>query len=572
MQGVDEHESLWNPEDQIKEWSMFGEKLHAVDQRKKSWSRNEKLLGHFVGSLAISILCCLGSLGRIQFVWTFILAHALQRQSFFSTHNPLHLMRVAQVALCSFILRLLISEAGQNLERTFQFFLLALSFAGLGHEVFRTNTMPYVLLSVCSLCSQSALLFAGDLDFVIFVSLIMSACVYASSLKVIPKRSCGVCKIAIQDEERYFNCSECRLGMCTTCRKAHTSDHVVRAFDNIGINIEAHNQVQNHGKATFSSGANWHRQRMKGILTDHPEVRDLFGIDQMTLFYVALFSSLAIVFPIVTRNLSLPVLFILTFVIGTPIQYILSRCLAHDCGHFLASESPHVNKFAVALTYASLNFAGTVSYLDAAVQHRQHHVALRSDLDLDQPNALQYEFYGSTGVYKIYFLITLLLQGMEQNNPVDKVVQELIMLSTLIRLKAGRFYLIEALSGNILWLTLSAVYGPRIILWQLMVESFRFLHPLYWWHTAMHYQHGQGAQPTASIYSGFFNLLLFNLGYHCEHHDFFNIPWSRLPHLRILAPEYYETIDTYTFFGFIKICLLSSLPKSKFLFKEENTK
>lgn len=34
------------------------------------------------------------------------------------------------------------------------------------------------------------------------------------------------------------------------------------------------------------------------------------------------------------------------------------------------------------------------------------------------------------------------------------------------------------------------------------------------------------------------NLLLFNTGYHNEHHSFPNIPWNRLPSLRTIAPEY----------------------------------
>ena len=34
------------------------------------------------------------------------------------------------------------------------------------------------------------------------------------------------------------------------------------------------------------------------------------------------------------------------------------------------------------------------------------------------------------------------------------------------------------------------------------------------------------------------------MGYHNEHHDFCNIPWSRLPALKAMAPEFYDNLAT----------------------------
>lgn len=45
--------------------------------------------------------------------------------------------------------------------------------------------------------------------------------------------------------------------------------------------------------------------------------------------------------------------------------------------------------------------------------------------------------------------------------------------------------------------------------------------------------------PTYSSY-GPLNLLLFNTGYHNEHHTFANVPWNRLPMLKRLAPEMFS--------------------------------
>jgi sphingolipid delta-4 desaturase len=55
--------------------------------------------------------------------------------------------------------------------------------------------------------------------------------------------------------------------------------------------------------------------------------------------------------------------------------------------------------------------------------------------------------------------------------------------------------------------------------------------------------------PTRSTY-GWINWILFNTGYHNEHHTFANVAWTRLPELRRVAPEAFHHEAEKSYLGY----------------------
>lgn len=105
--------------------------------------------------------------------------------------------------------------------------------------------------------------------------------------------------------------------------------------------------------------------------------------------------------------------------------------------------------------------------------------------------------------------------------------------------------------------------GSRALVYLIMSSFFAgSLHPCAGHFIAEHYLWDGLEQETYSYY-GPLNILAYNVGflvpfsprfltccgyqvgYHNEHHDFPSIPWTRLPALRALAPEFYDTIPSH---------------------------
>lgn len=98
-----------------------------------------------------------------------------------------------------------------------------------------------------------------------------------------------------------------------------------------------------------------------------------------------------------------------------------------------------------------------------------------------------------------------------------------------------RLFIAVSLASN---LVLLALLGPWALLYHIWALSL-FLGKMGIWNLGQSLAEHEGtdeAAPTRSHY-GWLNHVLFNTGYHNEHHTFPNVAWRRLPDLKRAAPE-----------------------------------
>jgi len=114
-----------------------------------------------------------------------------------------------------------------------------------------------------------------------------------------------------------------------------------------------------------------------------------------------------------------------------------------------------------------------------------------------------------------------------------------------VRLQVDRWQLINIGCQVAAIVGVAALVGPIGLAYLVVsvVIAGSIIHPLAGHFISEHFVNTPG-QETYSYY-GPLNAVTFNVGYHNEHHDFPNIPGRRLPELKTLAPDQYDTLHSH---------------------------
>jgi sphingolipid delta-4 desaturase len=269
-----------------------------------------------------------------------------------------------------------------------------------------------------------------------------------------------------------------------------------------------------------------HSARRAAILDTRPEVRGLFGPTRATAWLGV--SVVILQFGLAAAVAHAPwwALLITAFCIGAFAVHCLN-CIIHECTHNLVFEGKAANRALAILVNIPSLVPSAMAFRHYHLLHH-HHFGVRG-MDSDVPASWEVRLVENHRLRKLAWLLLL---------PISYGLVH--PLHTRARLPFDRWLFLNIVAVAIGWLLVLWLLGWPAIAYLLLSTYFATgPHPA-GAHILQEHIAFDGGNGMASYY-GPINLVSVNLGYHLEHHDMPAISGWRLPALRRVAPEFYES-------------------------------
>jgi sphingolipid delta-4 desaturase len=279
---------------------------------------------------------------------------------------------------------------------------------------------------------------------------------------------------------------------------------------------------------TWSETDEPHATRRKQILAAHPEIEELFGVEPKTaLIVLAIFLS-QLFFAWQLREASWGLILVWAYLYGGTVNHSLQLAV-HELSHNLCWNKPIHNTFTAYFANLVTGFPSSVTFQR---YHMEHHLMQGVDgTDTDVPTQWEVATFNSMLKKALWMFLQPAFYSIRP-----------MMVKPKSPTKLEMFNWITQFSFNFL---IIYFFGWRSFAYLIAGTLLGLgLHPVAGHFIAEHYEFTPG-QETYSYY-GPCNYVNFNVGYHNEHHDFPRIPWSRLPQVRKIAPEFYDKLPHYT--------------------------
>jgi sphingolipid delta-4 desaturase len=274
---------------------------------------------------------------------------------------------------------------------------------------------------------------------------------------------------------------------------------------------------------TVTAKPNPHIARGAAIRRLHPEVRRYFHPDPVSRWCVVGVVGLQLALAFVLRDAPWWLVLLAAFGVGAFASHALF-VLIHDACHNLIGRGTLANRWWGILCNVGQGFPSAMPF---RTFHLLHHSRL-DEYDWDGDLAFHFEArlvgnaWWRKALWLALFPLVEVIRPMRIGRPVWDRWQWI--------------NLAVVLASDALVL---ALLGPKALVYVVGSTIFGLgLHPCGARWIQEHYTVVPG-QETYSYY-GPINRVAFNIGYHNEHHDLPAVPWRHLPHVKALAPEFYD--------------------------------
>jgi sphingolipid delta-4 desaturase len=273
--------------------------------------------------------------------------------------------------------------------------------------------------------------------------------------------------------------------------------------------------------------------RRRAILAAHPEVQDLFVGDVRTFWitigiFVGQCGLAAWIGHLGVQYWWAAV--ILAYCIGAFANHAM-YVIIHDSIHNAVFAHPTLNKLNAILADLPNSFPTAMGF---RCYHIKHHSHLSSyDYDADVPSDWEANLVGDVWWRKALWLYFF---------PVMQLVR-------IYRLKGA-----VPIWGPWTRINIAAIVAFDALVWHVLgAAGLFYLFASFWFSVGLHplgarwIQEHYAAAPGQGTfdYYGPLNKIALNIGYHNEHHDFPEVPWTLLPKVKALAPEFYDDLHAH---------------------------
>lgn len=272
-----------------------------------------------------------------------------------------------------------------------------------------------------------------------------------------------------------------------------------------------------------------HATRRKLILAKYPQVRELMGPHWFTKYLITATVLFQVWMCYMVQDLSWPVLIAYAYTLGGCCNHSLTLAM-HEVSHNLAFRgSLFLNRCFGVFTNLPLGIPAFASFKR---YHTDHHKYQGEDaLDTDIPTIAEGHIFTTAFAKILWVMMQPLFYALRPMFTVPKIPGKWEIINIVVAFTFD--YLIWHFFSlkSLMYLVLGTLLGMG-------------LHPMAGHFIAEHYTFVK-SQETYSYY-GPMNWFSYNVGYHNEHHDFPLVAGFRLPQLRAMAPEFYDTLPHHS--------------------------